>query len=52
MNKYSLMRVGCAAIITIILQSFGCSIFTWQHWVIYAAAWAMGIIQFIEDNNN
>jgi len=50
-TKYSVGRIICGFIITIILFDNGLKINTWQFWVVYLSAWAMSFIQYCEDFN-
>ena len=51
MNKYSIYRDICAIIMATILFTNGLRINTWQFWAVYLSAWAMVIIQYMEDTN-
>lgn len=48
-TKYSVGRIICCFIMTIILFDNGLKINTWQFWVIYLLAWVMSFIQYCED---
>jgi NhaP-type Na+/H+ and K+/H+ antiporter len=48
-TKYSVSRIICCSIITVILFDNGLEINTWQFWVVYLSAWAMSFIQYCED---
>lgn len=49
MNKYSIGRIICGSIITIILFENGLKINTWQFWVVYISAWMMAFMTYLED---